>query len=161
MNFNALRHASIIPVIHYQAGARAGEHGRPNARNGLFDVWICEHVVGCWPGILAQEIFECEFRWKRGLLPIFIRSMREEMELMGHAVECCVAQANGENLDAYEVVEAFALTDRGSSYHKKGLFVGKTIHQVKFMLEERRGAAARWVKRHQGTIDYYRAKHGK
>jgi hypothetical protein len=126
---------------------------RPNANNNRFRVVIRRTMPQgqSWLGVLAQEYFESRYKWTHWFMDT---KAREEMELLGHAIEAMVAfHYDGMDLDAYEVREAFALSDRNSSYAKKGMFVGAQINPLVAELRRRRPDARLWMEMNEGFLE--------
>ena len=150
----------MIPIIRIR-NTSAVAWGR-NARNNAFEVEIAGEVLAgqSWLGVLAQEVFESRHKWSRGLIGVaLVRRWREDMELMGHTIEACVAsQWDGFDYDAYLLLEAQTLVSPWSSYQARGLFKGKTEGDVLALMQQRERQAARWVREHAGFLNRWAAR---
>lgn len=124
-----------------------GQNAARNAHNDLFAVELWKNPGACWSAIMAQEIFECRYKWRRFLF----FADRREMELLGHAVEARVARELGYDLDQYEKDEAAAMVQGYSA------FAGLTVQEVQAQLLARRGEALRWVSDNRRLVDAWKA----
>lgn len=134
------KHPFPVVIVH------DGKNSERNARNNQFrvELWRNGDSRQSLLGILGQEVWECHAKW-RG-------ENRAERELMGHAVECCVASIfGGFNIDAYEALEASVLV---GGYGE--LFDGMTQIQVQQQLRQRRTKAAAWVLDHHGFFEHWK-----
>ena len=96
-------------------------------------------------GVLCQERYEWAYKWQH----VFGDVDRVEMELMGHAIETCVAALHfGASYAGYEAQEAWALTAPGL-YEQ---FAGWDLDQAAAALRERRPAALQWVLDHNEFV---------
>lgn len=122
-------------------------HGQANAHNTAFWIWIFRSVAP-FAAVLAQERYEWGARWRRGL--ILSLQAKRDIEVMGHAVEACVAHRYyGQDLDAYEAAEAASL----SLYP---IFDAVPAATRRALITACRPAAARWVDRHRGFVAWAR-----
>lgn len=65
-----------------------------NARNNLYRVEISRRIdtsTQSWVGVLAQEVYESRVRWKYLIVLTMFKSVKREMEIVGHAIEAYVA----------------------------------------------------------------------
>ena len=149
----------MLPIIRMHPG-NAWEWGR-NARNTAFTVEIAEKVAGSWLGILAQEVFESRFKWRRGLIgTLLVTAWHEHMELVGHAIEARVAERYDHcHFDGYLYAEALALVDPASSYQRKGLFRGQSLEQVLQRLRQVQPEADDWIRAHAKEIYRWRLRY--
>jgi hypothetical protein len=149
----------VFPRIEVLSGISYETWGR-NARNNPFIVEIAGTVQGSWIGILSQEVYESHFKWKCLLVgTLLVRSLREEMELRGHAVEARVA-ADYEGLDyeEYLAAEASAIVLPNGSYVREGMFEGMTIGKAMDKMRERDSIARKWVANHSDFLSKWQAR---
>ncbi len=119
-----------------------------NAHNNPLRIWIARQVglSEYWGAVLAQERYEFGFKWKVGVIPAIF--LERWIEPMGHAVEARVAaDYYGADFDAYEALEAQSLGSYGS-------LKGKSQAELLALMVAKRGAAARWVKRHRRYVEW-------
>jgi hypothetical protein len=141
----------LFPIIKIQRGLKAENWGR-NATNTLFTVEIAEFVAPgqSWVGVLAQEIYECHYKWRH--FGFFYK--QRELELRGHAVECAAAaRMDGYDLRQYELQEAGTMQ---RAYN--GIFKDMPIETIAGELAARRPMAARWVVDHDPLLSKYEAR---
>lgn len=144
-----------LPIV-YQNDLDANETGS-NASSSALTIEIAQKVedVGSKIGILAQELFEFQYKWKH--LQFFYNG--EELELMGHSVETYVAHTyDGKDYDDYESLEAQAIARPNNSYHAKGLFKDWTYEKIVEELKKRRPAAKAWADAHVDVLNKLQKK---
>lgn len=137
--------ASVFPPIIIRNTDRPT--GAPNAHNNAWRIWIWRNVQP-FAAVLAQERYEWGERWRRGLF-LSLRD-RREIELMGHAIEACVAHRfYGFDIDDYEIAES-------ASLNLYPIFHDFRPQQRLEMLQARRAKAVKWVDRHRAFIAWAR-----
>lgn len=143
----------ILPIIIVEHGKRATRY---NAKNNPFRIRIVEYpdAGASWLGILAQELYEAKA--KRAFWMLFSRSWRRDMELMGHAIECCVAAEYDDMVLAdYETAEADVMTRPGAY---SGMFRDMGKSGVLLALVARRQQAREWMREHRDFLNEWHAK---
>jgi hypothetical protein len=146
----------IFPVIRILPTDQRGD-----TYNTLFAVVISTKVEpgASWPGILAQEIYECHFKWSRGaLLHLLVKSWHEELKLRGHATEIAAYEIfsapSVRSLHLYTISEARALLQ----YQAKGLFKGWSLLRAYDEVFARVERQKQWVRDHEPMLRSYWAK---
>ena len=150
----------IFPIIRVR-DINAAIWGR-NARNNLFEVEIARYLDSnqSWLGVLAQEVYESHYKWRRGLIGVtLVKHWREDMELTSHTIEALVAnQWDGHDYQQYLFVEAETLVSPWSSYRDKRLFKGMRAADVFGLMQQRAYRADKWVTANRRFLDRWAAK---
>jgi hypothetical protein len=102
-----------------------------NAHNNMWRVEICRTLAlsQCWEGVLLQEIYESRHKFKN----------KQDLEVMGHAVECYVAGKLGFDFEQYQEQEAKTMV---KTYAQ---FAGEGWMWAQAKLRAARPAAKQWV----------------
>jgi hypothetical protein len=121
-----------------------------NANNNPACIRIFKDLASheSWIGVLAQERYEWGFKIKwTPLLWIPALFMEKRIEVMGHAVEAYVAATyDGFDFEEYEKREA-------ESLQWYAPFREMSFEERLALLQTKREAAAKWVKRHASYIE--------
>lgn len=124
-----------------------------NAHNTLFRIEIVRNVGPnqSWLGILGQELYEVQYKWKTLCLGKITASWSRKMESRSHAIEAYIA-ATYDNFDHERYIAREAGTLSTYSY-----FYGSTFDYRLESIRDQDYFAMTWVQKNINTLLKHRA----